>query len=161
GEGAEPFALFDISRGTFAFIAGEMARHGGLRVQTPFASIRGRAQSGGIGMLSLASLFFAALENAQGATVPPGTEDLTIDVRQSSDILNAQFGIIELQIGNRVTFIDSPFFQYIVSGSSLSTVPLTPAQFQQNLSESHNVHILAATAAAGPTVGGNSGSGGL
>ena len=72
GDDDAPCALFDISRGTFAFIAGEVAKLGGLRIQTPFASIRGRAQSGGIGMLSLASLFFAALENAQGLTLPPG-----------------------------------------------------------------------------------------
>ena len=98
GGGAEPSALFDISSGTFAFIAGEMAKYGGLRVQTPHASIRGRAHSGGIGMLSLASLFFAALENAQGATAPPGTEDGIINIRESSDIINAPFGIIELTV---------------------------------------------------------------
>ena len=47
GDGTELSALFDISRGTFAFIAGEMAKHGRLGIETPFASIRGRAQSGG------------------------------------------------------------------------------------------------------------------
>ena len=91
GDGAEPSALFDISHGTFAFIAGEMAKHGRLRIETPFASIRGRAQSGGIGMLSLASLFFAALDNAQGATTPPGPEDGIINIRDSNDIINAPF----------------------------------------------------------------------
>ena len=120
-DGAEPSALFDISRGTFAFIAGEMAKHGRLRIETPFASIRGRAQSGGIGMLSLASLFFAALENAQGATtlttILHGTEDGIINIRDSSDIINAPFGIIELTVGSQTTFIDIPLYEYVVRGT--------------------------------------------
>src|SRR4029078_6079143 len=85
GDGTEPSALFDIGRGTFAFIAGEMAKLGGLHIQTPFASIRGRAQSRVLGMLSRASFVSAALENTQAATTPPGTEDGIINIRESSD----------------------------------------------------------------------------
>ncbi|MGC2641914.1 MAG: hypothetical protein WA406_09440, partial [Pseudolabrys sp.] len=39
---ASPSAQFDVSNGTFAFIAGEMAKTGRLNIDTPFASIRGR-----------------------------------------------------------------------------------------------------------------------
>ena len=158
GDGTEPSALFDISRGTFAFIAGEMAKHGRLGIETPFASIRGRAQSGGIGMLSLASLFFAALENAQAATTPPGTEDGIINIRDFSDIINAPFGIIELTVGSQTIFIDTPFSEFVVRGTSVSQLPLSPAQLQQFLVESNNVHSIA-TLGQGPTVGGPSGSG--
>lgn len=158
GDGTEPSALFDISRGTFAFIAGEMAKHGRLGIETPFASIRGRAQSGGIGMLSLASLFFAALENAQAATTPPGTEDGIINIRDSSDIINAPFGIIELTVGSQTIFIDTPFSEFVVRGTSVSQLPLSPAQLQQFIVESNNVHSIA-TLGQGPTVGGPSGSG--
>src|SRR6187401_720249 len=128
GDGTEPSALFDIGRGTFAFIAGEMAKLGGLHIQTPFASIRGRAQSGGIGMLSLASLFFAALESAQGQPPPPpGTEDGIINIRESSDIINAPFGIIELTVGGQTIFIDNPFVEYVVRpGGGISQEALTP-----------------------------------
>ena len=157
GDGTEPSALFDIGRGTFAFIAGEMAKLGGLHIQTPFASIRGRAQSGGIGMLSLASLFFAALENTQAATTPPGTEDGIINIRESSDIINAPFGIIELTVGSQTIFIDTPFSEFVVRGTSVSQLPLSPAQLQQFLVESNNVHSIAALG-QGPTVGGPSGS---
>ena len=158
GDGTEPSALFDISRGTFAFIAGEMAKHGRLGIETPFASIRGRAQSGGIGMLSLASLFFAALENAQAATTPPGTEDGIINIRDFSDIINAPFGIIELTVGSQTIFIDTPFSEFVVRGTSVSQLPLSPAQLQQFIVESNNVHSIA-TLGQGPTVGGPSGSG--
>jgi VCBS repeat-containing protein len=159
-DGAEPSALFDISRGTFAFIAGEMAKRGGLRIETPFGSIRGRAQSGGIGMLSLASLFFAALENAQGLTLPPGFEDGVINIRDSSDIINAPFGIIELTVGGRTYFIDNPFEEFVVRGTSVSQVPLSLAQLAAHQVESNNVAGIAAMG-QGPTVGGPSGSGGL
>ena len=163
-DGPEPSALFDISRGTFAFIAGEMAKHGRLRIETPFASIRGRAQSGGIGMLSLASLFFAALENAQGSTtlttILHGTEDGIINIRESSDIINAPYGIIELTVGDRTIFIDNPFFEWVVRGTSVSQVALSPAQLLQHQVESNNVSNIASLG-QGPTVGGPSGSGGL
>ncbi|HJS62928.1 MAG TPA: VCBS domain-containing protein, partial [Pseudolabrys sp.] len=159
-DGTEPSALLDISRGTFAFIAGEMAKHGGLRIETPFARIRGRAQSGGIGMLSLASLFFAALDNAQGATTPPGLEDGIINIRDSNDIINAPFGIIELTVGSQTIFIDTPFAEFVVRGTSVSQVPLSLAQLQQHIIESINVQSIAALG-QGPTVGGPSGSGGL
>ena len=62
--GDKTSALFDISRGTFTFIAGKMAEAGRLCIQTPFASIRARRNGGGMGMLSLVSLFFAAFEEA-------------------------------------------------------------------------------------------------
>ncbi len=64
-DGASPNALFDISNGTFAFIAGQMAKAGRLGIETPFGKIRGRSGAGGIGMLSLVSLFFAAIEEVQ------------------------------------------------------------------------------------------------
>ena len=160
-DGAEPSALFDISRGTFAFIAGEMAKRGRLGIETPFASIRGRAQSGGIGMLSLASLFFAALENAQGSTtlttILHGVEDGEINIRDSSDVINAAFGIIELRVGSQTFFIDDPFSEYIVRQGSVSQVPLTQAQLQQFLIASQNVQSIASLG-QGPTVGGPSGS---
>ena len=160
-DGAEPSALFDISRGTFAFIAGEMAKRGRLGIETPFASIRGRAQSGGIGMLSLASLFFAALENAQGSTTLTttlhGVEDGEINIRDSSDVINAAFGIIELRVGGQTFFIDDPFSEYIVRQGSVSQVPLTQAQLQQFLIASKNVQSIASLG-QGPTVGGPSGS---
>jgi hypothetical protein len=46
-------ALFAVTRGTFAFIAGRLAKTGSLCVDTPVGSIRSRAQAGGFGMLSL------------------------------------------------------------------------------------------------------------
>ena len=63
--GALHSALFDIARGSFGFKTGQVAKTGCLTIETPVASIRGRARSGGIGTLSLAALTFAILDEAQ------------------------------------------------------------------------------------------------
>src|SRR5436190_17654600 len=65
--GAANSANFSVARGTFGFIAGAVAKTRSLRVDTPVGSIRGREHSAGIGMLSLAALFFSILGEAQAA----------------------------------------------------------------------------------------------
>src|SRR6266478_8133899 len=60
-------ALFEVTRGTFAFIAGQVAKTNCLRVDTPLGSIRGPAHAGGVGMLSLVALIFSAIKEAQAA----------------------------------------------------------------------------------------------
>src|SRR6266851_7531396 len=65
--GSSHSALFGVTRGTFAFIAGEVAKSGCLRIDTPVGSIRGRAHTGGIGMLSLVALTFSILKEVQAA----------------------------------------------------------------------------------------------
>src|SRR6516165_1388608 len=61
-------ALFSFSKGVFAFIAGKVAKAGGLRIDTPFARIRGAAQDGGIGILTLAALAFSSIREIQAAS---------------------------------------------------------------------------------------------
>ncbi len=72
GAGDASAALVDIQRGDFAFIPGEAAKVDRLEIDTPFAKIRGRTTVGGIGTLSLASLLFAAMEEAEA--LPPKHE---------------------------------------------------------------------------------------
>ena len=67
-DGISHSALFGILRGTFNFIAGRVAKTGSFRIDTPFASIRGRAHAGGIGKLSLATLIFSVIEKVQAAS---------------------------------------------------------------------------------------------
>src|ERR1700730_2690224 len=66
-KGAARSALFSLARGSFAFIAGELAKAGNLRIETPVASIRGRGQSGGIGILTLAALTFSVVQGSLAA----------------------------------------------------------------------------------------------
>src|SRR5262245_49271987 len=67
-DGTSNSALFSLSKGAFAFIAGKVAKTGGLRIDTPFARIRGAAQDGGIGILTLAALAFSTLREIQAAS---------------------------------------------------------------------------------------------
>ena len=60
-DGTSNSALFSFSKGVFAFINGKVAKAGGLRIDTPFARIRGAAQDGGIGILTLAALAFSTI----------------------------------------------------------------------------------------------------
>src|SRR5262245_45114069 len=59
-------ALFSLSKGAFSFITGKVAKAGGLRIDTPFARIRG--QDGGIGILTLAALAFSNLREVHAAS---------------------------------------------------------------------------------------------
>src|SRR5262245_12120690 len=65
-DGTSNSALFNLSKGVFAFIAGKVAKAGGLRIDTPFARIRG--QDGGIGILTLAALAFSTIREIQAAS---------------------------------------------------------------------------------------------
>ena len=65
GAGDASAALVDVQRGDFAFILGKAAKDDRLEIDTPFAKGASRATAGGIGTLSLASLLFAAMEEAE------------------------------------------------------------------------------------------------
>jgi VCBS repeat-containing protein len=67
-DGTSNSALFSLSKGAFAFMAGKVAKAGGLRIDTPFARIRGAAQDGGIGILTLAALAFSTIREIQAAS---------------------------------------------------------------------------------------------
>src|SRR5262245_53397955 len=66
--GAPNSALFSLIQGAFSFVAGKIARTGGLNIDTPFATIRGTAQDRGVGILTLAALTFAAIKESQAAS---------------------------------------------------------------------------------------------
>ena len=98
-DGASPNALFDISNGTFAFIAGQMAKAGRLGIETPFGKIRGRSGTGGIGMLSLVSLFFAAIEEVQAFDSGYSyLDDGQINYQDTQEFKDAPVGTVELII---------------------------------------------------------------
>ena len=133
GDGALHSGLFDIARGSFAFRTGQVAKSGFLTIETPDASIRGRARSGGIGTLSLTALTFAILDEAQaqvsnGNAVLDGnpffhgatyTEDEHINYKET------KFGIVEVQVHGspEIKFLDRPDQSLLVSrGSSTAEV---------------------------------------
>src|SRR5258706_4484562 len=139
--GTSQSALFGVSRGTFSFVVGQVAKTGCLRIDTPVGSIRGRAGAGGIGMLSLTALIFSVLKEVQAAEFSshrPLLDFLDDDNIKPKDLdLN---GVIELFLrdGRHYT-LDDPGQTFVIGWSgSISQVTNSAARmeelrtFQQN-----------------------------
>ena len=123
-ETARP-ALLDVARGDFAFIAGEMAKAGRLEIDTPVARIRGSTRVGGIGTLSLISLFFAAMEDVQAA--PPDaarTEDETIPVDYSGEP-HGSFELTTKESVPRRIYVDDPGVTWALRLNSSSELSIS------------------------------------
>ena len=90
--GTSHSALFGVTRGTFAFIAGQVAKTGCLRVDTPVGSIRGRAHAGGFGMLSLTALTFSMMKEVQAAD--PNATFLDDDSITYKDLEHGAFELV-------------------------------------------------------------------
>ena len=139
--GTSHSAVFGVSRGTFSFVVGQVAKTGCLRIDTPVGSIQGRAGAGGIGMLSLTALNFSVLKEVQAAEFSshrPLLDSLDDDNIKPKDLdLN---GVIELTTRDgRHYFLDDPEKTFVIGGSgSISLVTNSAARmeelrtFQQN-----------------------------
>src|SRR5262249_26353503 len=68
--GTSNSALFSLTQGAFSFTAGKVAKSGGLRIDTPFARIRGTSQGRGTGILTFAALTFSVMDEIQAASWP-------------------------------------------------------------------------------------------
>ena len=169
GDVASPSAQFDVSNGTFAFIAGEMAKTGRLNIDTPFASIRGRSRAGGIGTLSLASLLFAAIEEVHAKTPALSfLDDGVINFKDLEDykdaIRDGKFGTVELTVKAAqpyTTYLNDPgdtiVLRQIGSSVSESHVPNSLVQMLGFSNDQQQVLQVAAQG-QGPTGFGNGGS---
>ena len=128
-KGGAKSAHFSLARGTFAFIAGELAKTGKFRVETPVASIRGRAQSGGIGTLALAALTFSVVQESLAANPDDAApDDDSITVR---DLLHGTFTLaIKDSAGvptGQVVTVDNPEETIVIRriGSTVSVDHVT------------------------------------
>src|SRR6266704_3559295 len=117
--GTSHSALFGVTRGTFAFIAGKVAKTGCLRVDTPVGSIRGRAHTGGIGMLSLAALIFSAMKEVQAAD--PNVTFLANDSITYKDLEHGVFELVTKEAIPRHILVEDPG-ETIVLGPRGSTI---------------------------------------
>jgi hypothetical protein len=98
--------LFEVTRGTFAFIAGEVANTKGLRVDTPFGSIRGPAHAGGVGTLSLVALIFAAMNEGQAAE--PNVTFLDDGSITYKDLQHGVFELVTKEAIPRLIIVEDP-----------------------------------------------------
>src|SRR5262245_13445094 len=63
--------LVKISQGRFAVGAGRMATKGGLWIDTPFATLRGSAQNGAIGIVTAVTLTLILMQELEAEIAPP------------------------------------------------------------------------------------------
>ena len=97
--GTASSALFSLARGAFAFIAGKVAKTGSLEIDTPVARIRGNAQGGGFGILTLAALTFSLVEEIQAL-------DLDEDPITFDDLEFGRFTITTYEAVPRVILVE-------------------------------------------------------
>ena len=160
--GTSHSSLFGVTRGTFAFVVGQVAETGCLRIDTPVGSIRGRARTGGIGMLSLTALIFSVMKEVHAAEFSsqrPLSDSLDDDNIKPKDLqLN---GTIELFMKDGRHFtLDDPSQTIVISGSGSVSVATNSATRMAEL-QKFQQEALAAYALGtntGPTSRGGSGS---
>src|SRR5262245_55844151 len=119
-DGASHSALLAVSKGSFAFIAGRMARNGSLRIDTPVGSIFGRGHAGGFGMLSLAALTFASMSDVQAAD--PNATLLDDDSITYKDLEHGSFELWTKEAVPRHIIVEDPGETVVLTqrGSSVS-----------------------------------------
>ncbi len=159
--GTSHSALFGVTRGTFAFTTGEVAETGCLRIDTPVGSIRGRARTGGIGMLSLTALIFSVMKEVQAAEFSsqrPLLDSLDDDKINPKDLqLN---GVVELWMrdGRHYT-LDDPLQTIVIGGSgSISVVTNSPTRMAELQKFQQDALASYAQGFANPTSTGGGGS---
>ena len=171
-DGASPNALFDISNGTFAFIAGQMAKAGHLGIETPFGKIRGRSGAGGIGMLSLVSLFFAAIEEVQAFESGRSyLDDGQINYQDTQEFKDAPVGTVELIIPATATepeqhimlgdASESIIIRNLTNSTVVSYVQNSLTDMLRNDKAANDAIHLYSLGQSGPAGFGNGGSSGL
>jgi hypothetical protein len=117
--GTSHSASFGVTRGAFAFIAGQVAKTGCLTVDTPMVSIRGRAHTGGVGMLWLTALTFSLMKEVQAAD--PNLTFLDDGSITYKDLEHGAFELVTKEVIPRHFLVEDPG-QTIVLRSQGSTV---------------------------------------
>src|SRR5262245_57159942 len=118
--GAPNSALLSLVQGAFSFVAGKIAKTGGLNIHTPLATIRGKTQDRGIGILTLAALTFAAIKESEAASPPDAfLDDGTITYK---DLPHGTFEITTRD--GRVIIADDPGETIVVDPTgSVARIP--------------------------------------
>src|SRR5262245_17168536 len=126
--GAPNSALLSLLQGAFSFVAGKIARAGGLNIHTPLATIRGKTQDRGIGILTFAALTFAAIKESEAASPPDAfLDDGTITYK---DLPHGTFEITTRD--GRVIIADDPGETIVVDPTgSVQRIPNSSSRMSE------------------------------
>ncbi|MCP3477249.1 VCBS domain-containing protein [Bradyrhizobium sp. CCGUVB1N3] len=134
-------ALFTISKGTFAFVAGRSAKSGALTLDTPVGSIRGRIHTGGFGMLTLGALMFSMLKGAEAADA--NITFLDNDSITYKDVEHGAFELVTKEAIPRHIIVEDPGETVLLNkiGSSVSVNQLvnSMARMEELQAAEHDV----------------------
>ncbi len=126
-------ALFAVAKGIFAFVAGRVAETGSLWVDTPVGSIRSRAHSAGMGMLSLTALMLLFMKEAEAAA--PDVTFLDDDNITYKDREHGSFELITKEPIPRHIIVEDPGETIVVrrigSSVSVNSVGNTAARMEE------------------------------
>ncbi|MFB9270148.1 Ig-like domain-containing protein [Bradyrhizobium erythrophlei] len=146
-------ALFAVTAGAFAFRAGQVASIGSLRIDTPVGSIRGRAHSGGFGLLSLAALTFSMMTDARAAD--PNATLLDDDSITYKDLAHGAFELVTKEATPRHIIVDDPGQTVVLSGRGSSVIV---NQFTNSDARMEELHAAQQDLLANLAMAGTSGS---
>ena len=154
--GAPNSALFSLVQGAFSFVAGKIARAGGLNIDTPFATIRGTAQDRGIGILTLAALTFAATKESEAASRHDAfLDDGTITYK---DLAHGTFEIVTRD--GRVIVADDPGETIVVDPTgSVARLPNSASRMAELQQAQHSALATFSLGQEGGAAGGSSSPG--
>ena len=149
-------ALLSLIQGEFAFVAGKVATTGGLKIDTPFASIRGTAQDRGVGVLTLAALTFAAIKESQAASRHDAfLDDGTITYK---DLPHGTFEIVTRD--GRVIMADDPGETIVVDPTGAVTrIPNSSSRMAELQQAQQGVLATLSLGQEGAAAGGSSSPG--
>ncbi|THD59945.1 MAG: hypothetical protein E7813_23475, partial [Bradyrhizobium sp.] len=155
--GSGDSSLLSLVQGSFAFAVGQVPKTSCVSIDTPVGTIRSRARTGGIGMLSLTALILSLLEEVEAAQLPP-SDSLDDDDITAKDLqLN---GVVDLLMrdGRHYT-LDDPGQTVIVGKGSISVLANSPARMEElRKFQQEALHSYAAGPNANPTGTGGTGS---
>src|SRR6266508_5550373 len=138
--GTSNSALRSLVQGAFSFIAGKVAKTGGLRIDTPVARIRGTAQHGGMGILTLAALTFSVMKEIQAAGRPDAFLD--DDTITPKDLSYGTFTILNKLTGEVTEAGDTTETIEIAPDGSVTRTAKTSSQVEQGAALAQQVASL-------------------
>jgi len=124
-DAASRSTIVAITSGSFAFAAGRLAGGGTLTIDTPLGSVRSRSHATGFGILTMAALTFAMMDQARGAD--PDGASLDNDTLTYKDLQHGVFELITKERVPRHIIVDDPGETVVLNrvGSSVSVNQVT------------------------------------
>ena len=142
-----------VARGQFAFITSRGGDN--LTIDTPFARIRGTANGGAIGVLTLVALTFVLMQDLRADT--PNFEFVLDDLISYKDMEHGTFQLVIKGPAPRVITVDNPEVSVVVSPTGVEQVVNTAADMAALLAASQDAHATYSAGQADPLTTGSVG----